>query len=74
MNNPMVLTMMKFIFAAAMLVTLPAAAFAQQQPAPPPPAGPTVVQCNQGYKDGMQWTKEQFAAACLRLKQKNQGG
>lgn len=45
-----------------------------KQPAPPPPAPqPTVVQCNQGYKDGMQWTKQQFTEACAKLKAKSQG-
>jgi len=39
------------------------------QTAPPPPAGPTMVQCEQGWKQGSQWTKDQFEAACVKLRE-----
>jgi len=47
------------------------AAVAQQGSTPPPPSGPTQVQCQEGYKQGMQWTKQQFEAASLKLKESN---
>ena len=40
---------------------------AQTSPAPPPPLGPTAVQCQDGYKEGMQWSKEAFTKACADL-------
>jgi hypothetical protein len=48
-------------------------AIAQQGTAPAPPAGPTAAQCQQGWKQGQKWTKQQFEAACLKMKdgQKN---
>ena len=47
------------------------AAVAQQGSAPPPPSGPTQVQCQEGHKQGMQWTKQQFETACLKFKESN---
>lgn len=48
-------------------------ALAQTTTTPPAPAGPTVVQCNQGYQDGMPWTREAFTKACVDLKAKDAG-
>jgi hypothetical protein len=28
---------------------------------------PTEKQCREGYKQGMEWTKEQFDAACTKV-------
>jgi hypothetical protein len=39
------------------------------QTAPPPPTGPSMAQCEQGWKQGSQWTKDQFEAACLKLRE-----
>jgi hypothetical protein len=39
-----------------------------QGTAPQPPIGPTEMQCQEGYKDGMQWTRDQFTAACAKLR------
>jgi hypothetical protein len=27
------------------------------------------MQCQDGYKDGMQWTRDQFTAACAKLRE-----
>lgn len=61
---------MKVQIAAASLITLFAAgaALAQTTITKPPPEGPTVVQCNQGYKEGMNWTRDEFTKACAALK------
>lgn len=40
-----------------------------QGTAPQPPIGPTEMQCQEGYKDGMQWTRDQFTAACAKLRE-----
>lgn len=61
---------MKMQIAAASLITALAAGTAIAQTTttpPPPPLGPTEVQCNQGFKEGMGWTREQFAKACADL-------
>ena len=42
-------------------------ALAQTTQAPPPPAGPTDLQCREGYKAGMQWTQAEFTKACADL-------
>jgi hypothetical protein len=52
------------VCAAGLLST---AAFAQT--APPPPQGPTAIQCRDGYKDGMPWSRAEFLAACQKLQQ-----
>lgn len=59
--------MFKVATAASVLAIIAGSAFAQTTPAPP--VGPTAVECNQGWKEGSQWTKEQFTAACLKLKE-----
>ena len=59
--------MIKFIAAAFATSILATSVVAQT--APPPPAGPTIVECQNGYKDGMQWTKDQFEQACAKLRQ-----
>lgn len=66
---------MNKLIALPLLATLgfASSALAQTTPAPPPPTGPTIVQCNQGYKDGMPWTREQFTKACVDLQAKNSG-
>ena len=57
--------------AAAVLIStlISTAAVAQQGTAPPPPTGPTEMQCQEGYKEGMQWTRDQFTSACLKLRE-----
>jgi len=53
----------------AVLLTLASmgSALAQTTQAPPPPAGPTDLQCRDGYKAGMQWTQAEFTKACADL-------
>ncbi len=64
----------KMASAAAFAATvLSVGAVAQTRTPPPPPKGPTVVQCNQGYKEGMGWTRQQFTQACRKLKRSNIG-
>jgi hypothetical protein len=46
-----------------------ASATAMAQTAPVPPTGPTSVQCKDGWKEGMQWTKAQFEAACMKIRE-----
>ncbi len=60
---------MKMQIATASLITLLAAgtAFAQTTTPMPPPTGPTEVQCSQGFKEGLGWTREQFDKACADL-------
>jgi hypothetical protein len=45
-----------------------AATAAMAQTAPTPPKGPTAVECQQGWKDGSQWKKAEFEAACMKIK------
>ena len=61
---------MKRIFGPAVICSFLAVsgALAQSPTSSPPPAGPTEVQCSEGYKDGMSWTREQFTKACADLK------
>jgi hypothetical protein len=54
------------IFALSLCTTV---ASAQQGTPPPPPAGPTAVECQQGWKEDSRWTKAQFEAACLKIKE-----
>jgi hypothetical protein len=58
---------MRMIMSVCAAGMFASAALAQTTPAPP--VGPTKVQCDQGYKEGSQWTKEQFTAACDKLRQ-----
>ena len=60
--------MQKFVMAACALGLLSGSALAQKATTPPPPAGPTDVQCQQGWKQGMKWTKDQFQQACMKMK------
>jgi hypothetical protein len=63
---------MKSIFAviaAGMLFATPAHAQNKAKTA----QTPTSAQCNAGYKQGMPWTKQQFTAACAKVKAKDQG-
>ena len=59
---------MKKMIAAAFATSILATSVVAQT-VPPSPAGPTMTQCQSGYKDGMQWTKDQFTQACLKLNQ-----
>ena len=69
---------LKAVSAIGVSALLAGAALAQATTTPVAPIPgtlqPTVVQCNQGWKDGMAWTKEQFTKACVDLKAKNSGG
>jgi hypothetical protein len=44
-------------------------AVAQQGTAPTPPTGPTAAECQKGWQQGSKWAKEQFEAACLKIKE-----
>jgi Spy/CpxP family protein refolding chaperone len=57
------------IFCALSL--LATAALAQTTSPPQPPMGPTQAQCDQGWKEGSQWTKDEFTTACQKLKSRN---
>lgn len=59
--------MIKMLATVCALGAFSSAALAQTTP--PPPIGPSKVQCDQGYREGSQWTKEQFTAACEKLRQ-----
>jgi hypothetical protein len=61
--------MLKAIATIAAAALISTAAVAQQGTAPPPPTGPTEMQCQDGYKEGMQWTRDQFTAACTKLRE-----
>ena len=57
--------MQKILATAALFSTVAfTSAFAQTTTLPPAPVGPTSVECSQGYKDGMNWSREEFAKAC----------
>jgi hypothetical protein len=60
--------MLKAIVVAGAAAVMSSAALAQGT-APQPPIGPTEMQCQDGYKDGMQWTRDQFTAACAKLRE-----
>jgi hypothetical protein len=58
--------------AAGLLFATPA--FAQTKaPSKTAQKDPTAAQCAAGYKSGMPWTKQQFTAACAKVKAKDQG-
>lgn len=59
---------MKTTLAVLMALVGMAPALAQTTQAPPPPEGPTSVQCRDGYKEGMPWTKSAFEQACAQLR------
>jgi hypothetical protein len=59
--------MLKAIAMTAAAVLVSTAALAQGT-APQPPMGPTEMQCQEGYKEGMQWTRDQFTAACAKIR------
>ena len=61
--------MLRIIALACAAGVFAGGAFAQTTPAPMPPTGPTQVQCDQGYQEGSRWTKDQFVAACVKLRQ-----
>ena len=61
--------MLKAIATTAAAALISTAAVAQQGTAPQPPMGPTEMQCQEGYKEGMQWTRDQFTAACEKLRE-----
>jgi hypothetical protein len=61
--------MTRIIASVLALGALSGSALAQATGTPPPPVGPTQVQCNQGWTANSQWSKEQFTAACAKLKQ-----
>ena len=61
--------MLKTIITTCATAFVASAAFAQTGTAPQPPMGPTEMQCQEGYKDGMQWTRDQFTAACAKLRE-----
>lgn len=66
--------MIRALSTLAVFAGLTSAALAQTTPPPAPtPEVPTLAQCNEGYKDGMTWTKEQFEQACLKVRAGNQG-
>lgn len=56
------------ITAACLLSALAATTAFAQTTSPPPPISPTEIQCNQGFQEGMGWTREQFVKACAELK------
>jgi hypothetical protein len=60
--------MLKAIVTTCAVALFTTAALAQGT-APQPPMGPTEMQCQEGYKDGMQWTRDQFTAACAKLRE-----
>ena len=66
---------MKTLASILLLTTLASGAVLAQStppaPLPPAPTGPTIVQCNQPWKEGMGWTQEQFAKACQDLRDRN---
>lgn len=72
--------MKTLLLTATTLVALLGSAAAQTTPTQPPPtqpipgsSGPTLVQCNQGYTQGMPWTQAEFTAACAKLKESDKG-
>ena len=64
--------MLKQVLLGAVVALTAGPALAQTE-LPAPPAGPTIVQCNQGYQDGMPWTRQAFTAHCVKLRASNQG-
>lgn len=62
---------MKSVLAAVITVATLGSAIAQTTAAPPPPVGPTAAQCQAGYKQGMEWTREAFTKACADLRNKD---
>lgn len=60
--------MLKAIVLMCAAAVVSTAALAQGT-APQPPMGPTEMQCQEGYKEGMQWTRDQFTAACAKLRE-----
>ena len=58
---------MKSVLAVVFTLATFGPVLAQTTAAPPPPAGPTELQCRDGYKDGMQWTRDAFTKACADL-------
>jgi hypothetical protein len=62
--------MLKAAVTTGAILLFSTATIAQTQGTPPPPpTGPSAAQCQEGYKEGSQWTKQQFEAACLRIKE-----
>ena len=64
--------MQKLLITASALTLLATTAWAQTTPpttGTTAPNTPTIAQCQAGWKDGMDWTKEQFEAACLKVRQ-----
>ena len=64
---------MKTLFAVTM-IALSSTAYAQSttpSPSAAPAAGPTQVQCNAGWKEGMAWSREDFTKACAKFKSVN---
>ena len=64
--------MLKLTLLGAVVALTAGPALAQTQ-LPAPPAGPTIVECNQGYQEGMPWSRQEFTAHCVRLRAANQG-
>jgi hypothetical protein len=64
-------TMLKAIVTTCAMTALATAAIAQQ-PTPAPPIGPTALECQNGYKPGMQWTHDEFVSACAKLREGKQ--
>jgi hypothetical protein len=60
--------MLKAIVVMCAAAVVSTAALAQGS-APQPPMGPTEMQCQEGYKQGMQWTRDEFTAACAKLRE-----
>jgi hypothetical protein len=62
--------MTKTILTAIAAITVAASAALAQTATTPAPMMPSSAECQAGYKDGMQWTKDQFIKACDEKKQK----
>lgn len=58
---------MKSVLAVVFTLATFGPVLAQTTAAPPPPLGPTALQCQEGYKQGMQWSQEEFTKACADL-------
>lgn len=63
----MKMTMKAILAAGAFAIASTGGAFAQATGAANPEM-PSALECKNGYKEGMKWTKDDFDAACIKVK------
>ena len=64
----MKMTMKTILAAGALAMAAAGGAHAQSTPGAANPEMPSALECKQGYKDGMRWSKEDFDAACVKVR------